>query len=196
MTTPRAVYRDLPLQLAGRFQRDNLAVAVAGAEMLRGEALDLRALAAAVARVRMPGPARGGGRRAPDRARRGPQPRRVEALVASLPEVLAGRRPAVAVVSVLDDKDAGAMLNALAPFVDRILVTRSGPYPGGVGRGPRRPRRRASGSPPERSRGRSTRSRAARCETGPDGVVLVTGSLYLLVDLRRYALGEGAHSPC
>ena len=41
-------------------------------------------------------------------------PAGMEAMVASLPEVLAGRRPVVAVVSVLGDKDAGAMVAALA----------------------------------------------------------------------------------
>jgi dihydrofolate synthase/folylpolyglutamate synthase len=195
VTTPRAVYRDLPLALAGGFQRDNLAVAVAGAEMLRGEPLDLPALAAAVAGVRMPGRLEVVDTVPPIVFDGAHNPAGVEALVASLPEVLAGRRPAIAVISVLDDKDAGAMLNALAPVVDRILVTRSGHA------------RAASaedlaaladrlGIPARAVPGPVDALRAARLETGPDGVVLVTGSLYLLVDLRRYALGEGAHSPC
>jgi dihydrofolate synthase / folylpolyglutamate synthase len=195
VTTPRAVYRNLPLQLAGRFQRDNLAVAVAGAEMLRGAPLDLPALAAAVAGVCMPGRLEVVDAVPPIVLDGAHNPAGVEALVASLPEVLAGRRPAVAVVSVLDDKDAGAMLKALAPVVDRILVTRSGHA------------RAASaedlavlaaglGIPARVVPGPVDALRAARLETGPDGVVLVTGSLYLLVDLRRYVLGEGAHPPC
>ena len=49
--TPHATYTGLPLALHGAFQRDNLAVAIAGAEMLLGGPLD-------------PGPLRrGGGRR-------------------------------------------------------------------------------------------------------------------------------------
>jgi dihydrofolate synthase/folylpolyglutamate synthase len=195
VTTPRAVYRDLPLQLAGRFQRDNLAVAVAGAEMLRGEPLDLPVLAAAVAGVRMPGRLEvvdAVPRIVLDGAH---NPAGVEALVASLPEVLAGRRPAVAVISVLDDKDAGAMLNALAPVVDRILVTRSG-HPRAAPAEDLAALAAGLGIPARVVPGPVDALRAARLETGPDGVVLVTGSLYLLVDLRRYALGEGAHPPC
>lgn len=194
VATPMAVYRDLPLQLAGRFQRDNLAVAVAGAEMVRGEPLDRTALAAAVAGVRLPGRLEVVDTVPPIVLDGAHNPAGIEALVASLPEVLAGRRPAVAVVSVLDDKDAGAMLNALAPIVDSILVTRSGHA------------RAASaedlaaladglGIPARVVPGPVDALRAARLETGPDGVVLVTGSLYLLVDLRRYALGEGAYPP-
>ena len=195
VTTPRAVYRDLPLQLAGRFQRDNLAVAVAGAEMLRGEALDLRALAAAVARVRVPGRLEVVDAVPLIVLDGAHNPAGVEALVASLPEVLAGRRPAVAVVSVLDDKDAGAMLHALAPFVNRILVTRSGHARAASAENLAALADRL-GIPARAVPGPVDALRAARLETGPDGVVLVTGSLYLLVDLRRYALGEGAHPPC
>ena len=185
----------LPLQLAGRFQQDNLAVALAGAELLGGGPSTARHSSAAVAGVRMPG--------------------RLEVVAGVPPIVLTapttppawrrwsppsprswpGRRPAVAVVSVLGDKDAGAMLNALAPVVDAIVATRSGHA------------RAASaedlaaladnlGIPARVVPGPVDALRAAQLETGPDGVVLVTGSLYLLVDLRRYALGGGADPPC
>ena len=195
VATPRAVYRDLPLQLAGSFQRDNLAVAVGGAEMLRAEPFDPQALAAAVAGVRLPGRLE-----VVDTVPRivldgAHNPAGVEALVASLPEVLAGRRPAVAVVSVLDDKDAGAMLNALAPVVDAILVTRSG-HARAASAEDLAALAAGLGIPARVVPGPVDALRAAQLETGPDGVVLVTGSLYLLVDLRRYALGEGAHPPC
>ena len=76
----------------------------------------------------------------------------------------------------------------------------SSPARGTRERRPRRTSRRsptASGSPRAWSRGPGRRpSRGPRWRRGPDGVVLVTGSLYLLVDLRRYALGEGCRPPC
>jgi dihydrofolate synthase / folylpolyglutamate synthase len=195
VATPRAVYRDLPLQLAGRFQRDNLAVALAGAEMLGEGPLDGPAVSEAVAGVRMPGRLEVVAGVPPIVLDGAHNPAGVEALVASLPEVMAGRRPAVAVVSVLDDKDAGAMLNALAPVVDAILATRSGHARAAS------PEDLAAladdlGIPARVVPGPVDALRAARLETGPDGVVLVTGSLYLLVDLRRYALGEGPDPPC
>jgi dihydrofolate synthase / folylpolyglutamate synthase len=194
VTTPSAVYRDLPLQLAGSFQRDNLAVAMAGAEMLRAEPFDLPALAAAVAGVRMPGRLEVVDTVPPIVLDGAHNPAGIEALVAALPEVLAGRRPAVAVVSVLDDKDAGAMLNALAPVVDRILVTRSG-HARAASAEDLAALAEGLGIPARAVPGPVDALRAARLETGPDGVVLVTGSLYLLVDLRRYALGEGPPHP-
>jgi dihydrofolate synthase/folylpolyglutamate synthase len=195
VVTPRAVYRDLPLKLAGRFQQDNLAVAVAGAEMLRAEPFDRQALAAAMAGVRMPGRLEVVDTVPPIVLDGAHNPAGVEALVASLPEVLAGRRPAVAVVSVLDDKDAGAMLNALAPVVDAIFVTRSG-HARAVSAEDLAALADGLGIPARVVPGPVDALRAARLETGPDGVVLVTGSLYLLVDLRRYALGGGAQPPC
>ena len=125
--TPRALYAGLPLALRGAFQRDNLAVAVAGAEMvLGGAARRRRPLRAAVAGVEMPGRLEVVPRRAGRRPRRRPQPGRDEPrwrgpCRASSPA--AG--PVVAVVSVLGDKDAAAMVAALATVVDLVVATRS-----------------------------------------------------------------------
>ena len=46
----------------------------------------------------------------------------IEALVESLPAFLAGRR-LVAVVSILDDKDAGGMLRRLLAHCDAVVCT-------------------------------------------------------------------------
>ena len=194
VVTPRAVYPALPLPLAGRFQRDNLAVAVAGAEMVGAGPLDGEALAAAVARVRMPGRLEVVPGEPPIVLDGAHNPAGVEALVASLPGVLTDRRRAVAVVSVLDDKDAGAMLKALAPAVDAILATRSG-HARATSPEDLAALAHGLGIPARAVEGPVDALRAARLEAGPDGMVLVTGSLYLLADLRADALGEAADPP-
>ncbi len=48
----------------------------------------------------------------------------MDSLVAALREFLDGR-PLVAVISVLDDKDAAAMLGALGPLCSEIIVTKA-----------------------------------------------------------------------
>ena len=159
-------------------------MALAGAEMLLGGALDPVPLRAAVAAVRVPGRLElvpGAPALILDGAH---NPAGMEAMARALPRVIAGRRPAVAVVSVLGDKDAAAMVAALAPVVDLVLATRSSHAravdAGALAApGPR---------PPARARGRSTSPRRPwrrpRAQAGSEGVVVVAGSLYLLADLR------------
>ena len=79
-------------------------------------------------------------------------PSGIAALAAALPDVLGGRRPVV-VVSVLDDKDAAAMLRELLPHAAGAVFTRSA-----------QPARAAR---PRRS-SRSPASSAARGEIEPD----------------------------
>jgi dihydrofolate synthase / folylpolyglutamate synthase len=108
----------------------------------------------------------------------------VQALAASLPAFTAGRR-LVAVVSILDDKDAAGMLARLLVHCDAVVCTactspRALPAAtlasligqiGGAGAtvvmGPHRALARA------------------RELAGEDGVVLATGSIYLISDLMR-----------
>lgn len=115
------------------------------------------------------------------------------ALAQSLREILAGRE-LVAVLSVLDDKDAAAMLGELLPLCRAaILTANANPRtlspatlaslaaqvePGCAVRIESDPRRALA---------------SARELAGPGGVVLATGSLYLLADLTR-PVGAGPGS--
>ena len=188
--TPRGVYEALPLALRGAFQRPNLAIALAGAEMVAGAAFDPAPLRDAVREVRMPGrleffPGR------PDVLLDGAHnPAGMEAMVASLPAELAGRRP-VAVVSVLGDKDAGAMVGALRDVVAEVVATRSS-HARAVPADDLAARAREAGIPARAVQDPGAALEAARALTGPDGAVLVAGSLYLLADLRgRIVAGSG-----
>jgi len=107
----------------------------------------------------------------------------VAALAESLPRLTAGR-PLVAVVSILDDKDAAGMLRALVPHAEDVVFTRS--------RNPRAlpPATLASlwaqvggGSGSELEAEPRRALRRARELAGAGGVVLATGSIYLVADL-------------
>ena len=109
-------------------------------------------------------------------------PSGVEALAAALPAAV-GDRPLVAVVSILDDKDAAGMLRALVGKTAGAVFTSS--------RNPRAlsPATLASlaaqlGGPPSEIV-RDPHAAVARAQelAGPDGAVLATGSIYLVADL-------------
>ena len=80
-----------------------------------------------------------------------------------------------------------AMLRALLPLCDEVVFTRSAQPARAAAR--RRSRRcaRQLGGPPARTvaRTRAARSARARELAGADGVVLATGSIYLVADLLR-----------
>jgi dihydrofolate synthase/folylpolyglutamate synthase len=191
--TPRAVYPELPLGLRGAFQRPNLAIALAGAELVTGGALDPAPLRDAVAGVRMPGrlelfPGR------PDVLLDGAHnPAGMEAMVASLAQELAGRRP-VAVVSVLGDKDAGAMVGALRGVVAEVVATRSS-HARAVAADALADRAREAGISARAVQDPGEALDVARALAGPDGAVLVAGSLYLLADLRGRIVAGSGESP-
>ncbi|HEV7882226.1 MAG TPA: cyanophycin synthetase, partial [Solirubrobacteraceae bacterium] len=115
---PAAPTPGFRLLARGAFQRRNFAVACAAAEACLGR-LDSVAVRAAATSTAVPGrfqvldgAAGGGAEVVLDGAHNAGG---IAALAESLPEFLAGR-PLVAVVSVLDDKDAAAMLAALLPL--------------------------------------------------------------------------------
>lgn len=107
----------------GTFQRRNFALARAAAEALLGE-LDAGALTAAAAEVRVPGRLQQIDTEPLTMVDGAHNPDGMRALTESLPELAAGRRPVVAVVSILDDKDAAGMLATLMPACDALVFTR------------------------------------------------------------------------
>jgi dihydrofolate synthase / folylpolyglutamate synthase len=113
-------------------------------------------------------------------------PSGARALAESLPGVV-GDRPVIAVVSILEDKDAAGMLRALLPHAEHVLFTRN--------QNPRAlpPATLASlcaqlDGPPSELEADPRRALArARELAGAGGVVLATGSIYLVADLLRPA---------
>ncbi len=175
------------LAARGAFQRRNFAVACAAAQAYLGT-LEPQAVRAAAASTLVPGRfeviADGTGELVLDGAH---NEAGIAALAESLPAFLAGRR-LVAVVSVLEDKDAGSMFERLLELCDGIVFTAS--------ENPRAIEPQALAAlAGERAReldarveGDPRRALAlARELAGPAGVVLATGSIYLVADLKRPA---------
>ena len=175
----------LSLRAAGRFQRDNFALAAAAAEAFLGRPLDDGAVREAAAATLVPGRLEVVGERPLTLHDGAHNPSGAEALAASLPDVLGSLRPRVAVVGVLEDKDAASMLELLLPHFDRLVFTK-----------PANPRslspatlvtlsEKLGGPPAETVADPRWALERARELAGPGGAVLATGSIYLIADLVR-----------
>ena len=170
------------LAALGSFQRRNFALARTASEAFLGS-LDERAVARAAASVVVPGRLQVVGCDPLTVLDGAHNPQGIVALVESLPELRAGRGPLVAVVSILDDKDAATMLRKLLASCDALICTSS-----------HNPRalppptleslaRQLEGPPTEIVSDPSHALARARALAGPGGAVLATGSIYLVGDL-------------
>src|SRR5262249_34025366 len=108
----------------GACQRRNFALARAAAEAYLGE-LDEDAVAAAAAEIRVPGRLQIVGEKPLTLLDGAHNPEGMAALAESLPEIVAGRDNVVAVVSILDDKDAAGMLASLMRHCHALVFTSS-----------------------------------------------------------------------
>jgi dihydrofolate synthase/folylpolyglutamate synthase len=174
------------LAALGSFQRRNFAVARSAAHAYLGE-LDEDAVQAAAREVLVPGRMQVIGENPLTVVDGAHNPDGIAALVESLPELPGASERLVAVVSILEDKDAAGMLAALLPSCSAVVITSS-----------RNPRAlppptiaslaRQLGGPPTEVVGSPQAALArARELAGPGGVALATGSIYLIADLLRPA---------
>jgi dihydrofolate synthase / folylpolyglutamate synthase len=178
---------DVPRELLARgaFQRRNFALACAAAEAFLERKLDRPAVEAAAAETRIPGRLEVVGERPLTLHDGAHNPAGATALAAALPEVIAGRRPLVLVISVLEDKAAADMLVPLLPLADHLVFTRCA-----------NPRalspatleslaQQLDGPDAEVVPDPRTAIARARDLAGAAGAVLATGSIYLIADLVR-----------
>jgi len=177
-----ARYTGLVVGAGGRFQRENLTVAIAAAQRFLGRPLAPDGVREVAATVRVPGRLEvfeGAPRIVIDGAH---NPAGMQALAASLEDVFRGLRP-VAVVSMLGDKDVAAMLAPIVAGCRALVATRSthrrAADPACVAAAARR-----QGAICESVADPHTALARAIELAGPEGGVLVCGSLYLLGDLR------------
>jgi dihydrofolate synthase / folylpolyglutamate synthase len=185
--TGARIVRPEPLEGPAGYQRANFAAAAAAVRAHLGE-LDPATVARVAGHVKVPGRMQVVAERPLTIYDGAHNPSGAEALAAALPDAI-GDRPLVAVISILDDKDAAGMLRALSGKTARAVFTSS--------RNPRAlpPATLASlaaqvGGPGGRDPIIVSDPHAAveraRELAGPDGAVLATGSIYLVADL----LGE------
>jgi dihydrofolate synthase/folylpolyglutamate synthase len=112
---------DVALHARGRFQRRNFALARTAAEAFLGE-LDTERVAAVAAGIEIPGRLERVSDEPPTFLDAAHNPDGARALAEALPEVATGR-PVVAVLAILADKDAHAMIAALAPTLTHAVCT-------------------------------------------------------------------------
>jgi dihydrofolate synthase / folylpolyglutamate synthase len=175
----------LSLRASGQFQATNFGLSEAAAEAFLGRPVDERALRAAAAETVVPGRLEAVGERPLTLLDGAHNPSGAHALAASLAEVFGPRRPRVAVVGVLEDKDAAGMLETLLPHLDRIVFTRPG-NPRSLSPATLISLAEKLGAPPmETVASPKAALERAREIAGPEGVVLATGSIYLIADLVR-----------
>jgi dihydrofolate synthase/folylpolyglutamate synthase len=172
----------VPVGALGGFQRRNFALAQAAAAAYLGE-LDPRAVAAAAAEVRVPGRLQVIGREPLTLLDGAHNPDGFAAVAEAAADLVRGHERLIAVLSILDDKDAAAMLARLMPICDALVLTSS-----------QNPRalppptlqslaRQLHGPPAEVVREPHAALVHARELAGSNGVVLATGSIYLVADL-------------
>lgn len=171
----------------GAFQRRNFSVArtaVAAFLAVTGAGeIDADAAAAAAADIRVPGRLQRVGESPLTLLDGAHNPDGIAALAESLPDLQGRRARRVAVISILDDKDAAGMLARLSPHFDEVILTAS--------HNPRvlPPPTLASllaqvdGPPSEIVADPRAALAWARELAGPAGFVLATGSIYLIADL-------------
>ncbi len=169
----------------GAFQRANFALAEAAAEAFLGRPPDPAAVRAAAAETAIPGRLEVVADRPLTVLDGAHNPDGVRALVAALDEIRGDRAPLVLVASVLDDKDAAGMLAVLLDGVDRAVFTRCS-IPRSLPPGSLAALCGDLGGPPAEVVDEPERALArARELAGPEGCVLVTGSIHLIADLVR-----------
>jgi dihydrofolate synthase/folylpolyglutamate synthase len=179
-------YAGVPLRAPGGFQRQNFALAVAAAEAFVGAGeLRAQAVASAGADTTIHGRVEVVSEDPLTVYDGAHNPAGARALADSLEDVFGARRPRVAVIGVLEDKDAAAMLRELLPQVDRAVYTRSA-NPRSLSPATLASLAEKVGGPPAETVG-DPRAAVARGRelAGPGGAVLATGSIYLIADLVR-----------
>jgi dihydrofolate synthase/folylpolyglutamate synthase len=185
---------EVQLRAPGEFQRRNFAIACAAAEAFLGR-LDSDAVERVAGTVTVPGRLELVAEHPPTYLDAAHNPAGAAALARSLPSLAAGRR-VVGCLAILADKDAGEMVAALAPVLDRVVCTE---LPAAALEGHGRPGAHSRpaaeleaicaqvGVPAEAQADFEAALRRGRelAEAGPEGVLLIAGSHYAIGPARR-----------
>lgn len=172
-------YEDVFLPLRGRYQVTNLATAIAAAEALLGDKLDIDALRDAASAVVIPGRLEALGSNPLVMVDGGHNADGIATMVESLREEFPTTRWHL-VLGVMGDKNVELMVEHLAPLIEGVITTA---VDNKRAVSPAELAERVTGIVDVPVIVGDTVEHAidmARAEAGPDGAVLITGSLYLV----------------
>ena len=183
--TPKGQYLDLSLTLLGQYQRTNCSVAVAAAELFMRKALDEKKLRRALPRISIPARMEIISDKPLVILDGAHNPSGIAQLLSSLESISAGRR-VVGVVSILKDKDAAAMLEQVLDFCDILFITEnSNPRCSPAQELAKLPVVTSSSVQTFVARESQSALESAFKLASIRDVILVTGSLYLLADIKK-----------
>jgi dihydrofolate synthase/folylpolyglutamate synthase len=185
LRTPAARYEDVFLGIHGAHQGDNAAVALAAAEAFFAEPLDDQVVRAALASVRVPGRL--------EVIKRSPvvlldgahNIAGARALARSLTTEFSVEGPVVAVVGLLSGRDPVAMLGELASAGVSLAVVCPAPSPRAIPVSDLLGAAAGIGLPAETAGSVPAACEEAIRRAGESGLVLVTGSLYVVGEARH-----------
>lgn len=179
------------LRARGPVQRRNFALAMAAAEAFLERPLEPEAVAGAAAELEIPGRLQVVGASPLVIHDGAHNPAGAAALAEALPE-LVGSRPLVAVIAILDDKDAAGILAELLPHCRAAVLTRC-EHPRSLPPGTLAALAAARpGLALETAAGPHAALDRGRTLAGPAGAVIATGSIHLVSDLVRLPGSERA----
>lgn len=193
IVAPQDPGRQIALRAPGRFQRRNFALACAAAEAFLGE-LDQERVAEVAADLTVPGRLERVAENPPTLLDAAHNPDGAAALAEALVEV-ASDRPVVACLAALEDKDAEAMIRALAPALELAICTELEPtaleargLPGVASHSPAKLALacKHAGLAAEQELDFATAVHRGRelAAALPGGILLITGSHYVLAPAR------------
>jgi dihydrofolate synthase/folylpolyglutamate synthase len=193
IVAPEDPGEEIELRAAGRFQRRNFALACAAAGAFFGE-LEPTLVAEVGETLTVPGRLERVAEDPPVFLDAAHNPAGAAALAEGLSEVAAGR-PVVACLAALGDKDAAAMVRALAPVLDRAVCAELQPaaleargLPGASSHSAAKLARACeeAGLPAEQAPDFAAAVRRGRelASELPGGILLITGSHYVLAPAR------------
>lgn len=183
LRTPAANYDGVFLSLHGAHQGDNAALALAVAEAFFGAPLAPETVESALSAVQVPGRLEVAARSPLVLLDGAHNVAGAHALAAALRE-LHPTGGAVAVVGMLHGRDPSAVLSELAGGGVEEVVTCNAPSPRAVPSGELAEAGRALGMVVQAAESPTEALTLARARLGPEGVLVVTGSLYVVAEAR------------
>ena len=192
LRTPGAHYGEILLPLHGAHQGANAACALAAVEAFFAAPLSEEVVEAGFARVRVPGRLEVVGRQPLVLVDGAHNAAGMAVLAAAITEDFAVEGPTVVVVGMLSGRDPSALLAALAPIKPETVIVCAPESPRAIGPDALAEAARALGLDAVVADSVADAISRGRAAVPESGLLLVTGSLYVVTEARTLLLGTTA----